>query len=44
MEIDQGCLFIYYGVKETASGPLFRLGAVILDAEDPTRIVGRTAR
>jgi len=42
MEIDAGWLFIYYGVKETSAGPLFRLGAAILDRDDPTRVVGRT--
>lgn len=42
MEIDQGWLVIYYGVKQTSAGPLFRLGAVILDMENPTKISGRT--
>jgi len=42
IEIDPGWLFIYYGIKQTSTGPLFRLGAVILDAENPTEILGRT--
>ena len=42
MRIDAGWLVVYYGVKETNSGPLFRLGAAILDAEDPTKVVGRS--
>jgi len=42
MKIDQGWLIIYYGIKQTSAGPLFRLGAVILDAENPTKILGRT--
>jgi len=42
MRIDLGWLFVYYGVKETSAGPLFRLGAAILDAEQPSRVVGRT--
>lgn len=42
MKIDQGWLVIYYGVKQTSAGPLFRLGAAILDAENPTGILGRT--
>jgi len=42
MEIDQGWLLIYYGIKQTSSGPLFRLGAAILDAENPIRVLGRT--
>jgi predicted GH43/DUF377 family glycosyl hydrolase len=42
IEISLGWLFIYYGIKETSSGPLFRLGAAILDAGDPAQVVGRT--
>jgi predicted GH43/DUF377 family glycosyl hydrolase len=42
MKIYQGWLIIYYGVKETSAGPLFRLGAAILDADNPARVVGRT--
>ena len=42
MAIKQGWLLIYYGVKQTAAGPLFRLGAAIVDREEPTRIIGRT--
>jgi len=40
--IDEGWLLIYYGAKRTSAGPIYRLGAVILDREDPTRVVGRT--
>jgi len=43
MEIEPGWLLIYYGVKETSAGPLFRLGAAILDRDEPTRIIGRTS-
>ncbi|GAI48214.1 unnamed protein product, partial [marine sediment metagenome] len=42
MKIDQGWLIIYYGVKHTAAGPLFRLGAAILEARNPARVIGRT--
>ena len=42
MEIDEGWLIIYYGVKETSAGPLFRLGAAVLDAEDPSVVKFRT--
>ncbi|MBN2308906.1 MAG: glycoside hydrolase family 130 protein [Candidatus Hydrogenedentes bacterium] len=42
MEIDLGWLIIYYGIKETSGGPLFRLGAAILDRENPAEQVGRT--
>ena len=39
---DVGWLIVYYGVKETSAGPLFRLGAAILDTENPTKIIERT--
>ncbi len=42
LRIAEGWLVIYYGVKETISGPLFRLGAAILDGENPLKVVGRT--
>ena len=32
---------IYYGVKTTSAGPLFRLGAAMLDSKDPTKLIGR---
>lgn len=41
--VKEGWLLIYYGVKETSSAPLFRLGAAILDREDPSKIVGRAS-
>lgn len=43
IETKHGWLEIYHGVKETAAGPIYRLGAVIFDLENPTRIVGRAA-
>lgn len=42
MAIEEGWLFIYYGIKDTSAGPLFRLGAAILDFENPARLLGRT--
>ena len=42
MEVDQGWLFVYYGIRETSAGPLFRLGAAILGKENPAEVVGRT--
>jgi predicted GH43/DUF377 family glycosyl hydrolase len=38
---EQGWLEIYHGVRSTAAGLLYRLGAVLLDLEKPWRIVGR---
>ncbi|MFB0517372.1 MAG: glycoside hydrolase family 130 protein [Candidatus Neomarinimicrobiota bacterium] len=42
MKIEQGWLLIYYGVKHTSAGPLFRLGAAILDTRNPVSVLGRT--
>jgi len=42
LKIPQGWLLIYYGVKETSAGPLFRLGAAILDEKDPSILIGRS--
>jgi predicted GH43/DUF377 family glycosyl hydrolase len=42
IEIEHGWLVLYYGVKETLAGPIYRIGAVILDKQEPTEIVGRT--
>ncbi len=39
---EAGWLLIYYGVKQTSGGPLFRMGAAILDKDDPARVLGRT--
>ena len=42
LKTDHGWLVIYYGVKDTSAGPIYRIGAALLDMEDPTRIIGRT--
>lgn len=42
LEVEGGWLLIYYGAKQTSAGPIYRLGAALLDREEPTRIVGRT--
>ncbi|MBI3997717.1 MAG: glycoside hydrolase family 130 protein, partial [Armatimonadetes bacterium] len=36
-----GWLEIYHGVRGTAAGTLYRLGAVLLDLNEPWRVVGR---
>jgi len=33
---------IYYGAKETSAGPIYRIGAVILDRDDPAKVIGRS--
>ena len=39
---DKGWLVIYYGAKETSAGPLFRLGAAVLDSNDPSKVIARS--
>jgi predicted GH43/DUF377 family glycosyl hydrolase len=43
IKTEKGWLEIYHGVRETASGYLYRLGAVLLDLEEPWRVVGRAS-
>lgn len=38
----QGWLVIYHGVRQTSAGSIYRLGAVLLDLEQPWRVVGRS--
>jgi len=38
---DPGWLLVYYSVKNTSAGPLYRLGAALLDKEDPAKIIER---
>ncbi len=38
---DRGWLELYHGVKMTSSGPVYRLGTVMLDLENPAHVVGR---
>lgn len=42
MPVDEGWLLTYYGIKETSAGPLFRIGAAVLDRAEPTRVLGRS--
>lgn len=42
IEIGQGWLLLYYGQKNTSAGPLVRLGAAILDRDDPSRVLARS--
>jgi len=43
IETEYGWLEIYHGVKQTAGGPIYRLGAALLDLEKPSRVLCRTA-
>ncbi|MFW6154593.1 MAG: glycoside hydrolase family 130 protein [Planctomycetota bacterium] len=41
---DRGWLEIYHGVKMTSAGPIYRIGAILLDLQDPARVVGHGLR
>ena len=43
IETEHGWLAIYHGVKNTSAGPLYRMGAVLLDINDPSRVLCRSA-
>jgi len=40
---DAGWLEIYHGTKMTSAGPIYRAGALLLDLEDPSRVIARCA-
>jgi len=42
IETDEGWLIIYHGVRDTASGKLYRVGMALLDLDDPTKVIHRT--
>jgi predicted GH43/DUF377 family glycosyl hydrolase len=41
IDTPQGWLMIYHGVRQTASGRIYRLGLALFDREDPTRCITR---
>jgi beta-1,2-mannobiose phosphorylase / 1,2-beta-oligomannan phosphorylase len=42
LKTERGWLLIYHGVKETVAGALYRVGAALLDLEEPSRVIGRS--
>ncbi len=42
IETEEGWLEIYHGVKMTSGGPIYRAGALLLDLEDPSVVIGRS--
>ena len=42
METSKGWLTLYHGVKKTSAGSIYRLGAALLDREDPTKVIRRS--
>ena len=41
IKTEQGWLHIYHGVYNSCSGPIYRLGVVLLDLAEPGRVIGR---
>lgn len=41
IETPEGWLILYHGVRKHASGSLYRLGALLLDLNDPTKVLRR---
>jgi predicted GH43/DUF377 family glycosyl hydrolase len=39
---DRGWLEIYHGVKMTSAGPIYRVGTVMLDLENPAKVIARS--
>ncbi len=43
IETEHGWLELYHGVKNTSAGPIYRIGAVLLDLENPSKVLCRSA-
>ncbi len=39
---EKGWLLPYYGTKNTSGGHIYRMGAALMDMEDPSQVVGRS--
>lgn len=42
IEVPQGWLMVYHGVKEMASGPIYRVGLALVERDDPSRVLARS--
>ena len=42
LRTDEGWLLLYHGVRQTASGAIYRLGLALLDLQDPTKVLARS--
>jgi len=42
LETAEGWLLLYHGVRQTASGVIYRLGLALLDLEDPLKVLHRS--
>ena len=43
LKTDHGWLLIYHGVKQTVVGGIYRVGAALLDLDDPAQVLGRSS-
>lgn len=41
IETSEGWLILYHGVKEFPGGPMYRVGAALLDLDNPRRLIAR---
>jgi predicted GH43/DUF377 family glycosyl hydrolase len=41
IKTEEGWLEIYHGVKITSTGPIYRIGTVMLDLENPAKVISR---
>ncbi len=41
IETKEGWLILYHGVKQMPGGPTYRMGAALLDLDDPRRLIAR---
>ncbi len=42
LETSEGWLIMYHGVRQTASGAIYRLGLALLDRENPLKVLRRS--
>ncbi len=42
LRTDEGWLIMYHGVRQNASGAIYRLGLALLDLEDPEKVIYRS--
>lgn len=42
IKTDKGWLEIYHGVRMTSCGPIYHAGTVLLDLEDPSKVIARS--
>lgn len=43
IKTEKGWLALYHGVRETAGGRLYRIGALLLDLDDPSKVLAYSA-